>query len=125
MLIGCVWQEKFRGNRPPREVEPRVSGWEGGRAPQQPDFAVWLQERHRAKLNGSERGRGPPIRARFVVITTILQSRMNAPSDGTRGREARSQWCERLVRAGGDQRRWQSLDDNIGKTRPPCSLVPA
>ena len=125
MLIGCVWQEKFRGNRPPREVEPRVSGWEGGRAPQQPDFAVWLQERHRAKPNGSERGRGPPIRARFVVLTTILQSRIMPPGDGAGGREARSQWYERLVRAGGDGLRAQSPDDNLGKPRPPCSLVPA
>ena len=57
-----------------------VLGCEGGRAPQQPDFAVWLQERHCAELNGSERGRGPPIRARFVVLTTILQSRITPPS---------------------------------------------
>ena len=97
MLIGYVWQEIFRGNRPPREVEPRVSGWEGGRAPQQPGFALWLQERHRAKPDGSERDRGPPIRARFVVITTRLQSRLTPPG-GTGGREARSQWCQRLER---------------------------
>ena len=85
MLIGRVGQEFSPGNRPPREVEPRVSGWEGGRAPQQPDFAVWLQERHRAELNGSERGRGRSFRARFVVITTALQSRVThratAPAD--------------------------------------------
>ena len=124
-LIGGVWQEKVELDRPPREVEPRVSGWEGGRAPQQPDFTVWLQERHRAEPNGSERGRGRSFRARFVVLTTILQSRIMPPGDGAGGREARSQWYERLVRAGGAEPRKQSTDDNIGKPRPPCSLVPA
>ena len=74
-------------------------------SPEQPDFAVWLQERHRAEPNGSERGRRPPIRARFVVITTMLQSRITPPGDGTGGREARSQWCERMVRTGWDTRR--------------------
>ena len=113
MLIGCVWQEKFRGNRPPREVEPRVSGWEGGRAPQQPDFAVWLQERHRAKPNGSERGRGRSFRARFVVLTTILQSRIThratATADARLARNGVSVWCGQVGTDYGLSRRTTTL----------------
>ena len=47
------------------------------------------------------------------------------PSDGTGGHEARSQWFECLVRAGGDARRAQMTEDDIGKPLPPRSHMRA
>ena len=93
--------------------------------PKQPDISVCLQEWGCADQCRFWSGCRAGIGASSVVMPTARQSRIAPPSDVTGGREARSQWCERLVRTGGDERRWKSTDDNIGKPRPPRSLVPA
>ena len=78
--------------------------------PEQPDFAVWLQARDYAMPSRSINDRGPPIQARFVVITTILQSRMNArataPSEA-RGlaRDGMSVWWGQTAMTAGKMRR--------------------
>ena len=54
--------------------------------------------------------------------TSIEDERL---SDGTGGREARSQWFERLVRTGGHARQEQTVENSIRKPRPPRSHMRA
>ena len=101
----------------------REGGGRGG--PGEPWLGSGFTERGRTVLIGCVGAYGAGIRAHPVVVTTMRQSRITAARIDRRERLTRSQWCERMVRTGGNTQQPEATDDNIGKPRTPRSLARA